>query len=76
MRVIETHLTPAMRERLGAPDVRLVVAEAAFPVHSSYITAHSGVLSSLLKGCDTQGDVVLCQVSRGNMCSCCGQGAR
>ena len=64
MRVVGSHLTTAVRERLGAPDVRLVVGDAAFPAHSTLLALHTGVLASLLKGCAKEGsDVVLCQAS-------------
>lgn len=51
MRVVESYLTPTLRQRLGAPDVRLVVGGAAFPVHARYISAQSGVLCDLLRSC-------------------------
>ena len=50
MRAVDTHLTPAVRKRLGAPDVRLVVGGAAFPAHSTLLALNAGVLASLLKG--------------------------
>ena len=65
MQVIEAHLTPAARTRLGAPDVRLIVGDAAFPVHRDYVAATSGVLANLLKGCATgdEAEVALFQAS-------------
>ena len=66
MRIVEAHLTPAVRARLGAPDVRLIAGDAAFPVHSAYVAANSVLLSSLLKNCATGGEaeLVLFQASR------------
>ena len=66
MPVIEAHLTPAVRARLGAPDVRLIIGDAAFPVDRAYVAANSGVLASLLKGCATaeEAEVALFQASR------------
>ncbi|KAI8470413.1 MAG: hypothetical protein J3K34DRAFT_521423 [Monoraphidium minutum] len=65
---VETHLTPAVRGRLGVPDARLRVCDAAFPVHAAFVGALSGVLSSLLEGCAGGGgasDVVLFQEGSG-----------